>query len=280
MKQCIPICTIFLFIFLFSCTKNNFFQVYKVTPISKISVKQSELVYDDDNCKIIYNLWEDGGNIGFVFYNKTDKNIYLNLDESFFVLNGVANNYYKSRTFTSSSSLGATSSRSTSASKSVTGVNVYGLIQTNRISATSTIGVIESEGFSVSYLEERIICIPAKTSKSIAEYKINGSLFRNCELLRFPLPRQAKTIKLTKTESPMVFSNRLSYSFGRNDVLIKVQNEFYVSEITNYPEREMYTKQYEESCGKRSLKPVLYFSHESADKFYLKYTKGSDASKY
>jgi hypothetical protein len=243
-------------------------------------VKESELVYDDENCKITYNLWEDGGNIGFVFLNKTDKNIYLNLDESFFVLNGVAYDYYQNRTFTKSSSVSTSASRNASASKSVTGVNVDGYIQTNRIAVTNTIGVSAAEGFSVSYLEERIICIPAKTSKSIAEYKINGSLFRNCELLRFPLPRQAKTIKLTKAESPMVFSNRLSYSFGRNDVLIKVQNEFYVSEITNYPEREMFTKQYDEFCGKRNLKPSLYFSHESADKFYLKYTKGKDVSKH
>ena len=59
--------------------------------------------------------WDILGNIGFQFFNKTDKNIYLNLEESFFILNGISYNYYRNRVFTNSTSSGATTSRGTSA---------------------------------------------------------------------------------------------------------------------------------------------------------------------
>ncbi|MDD4460047.1 MAG: hypothetical protein PHQ24_09620 [Proteiniphilum sp.] len=41
-----------------------------------------------------------GGNMGFGFFNKTNENIYLNLDECFFVRNDIANDYFLEREFT------------------------------------------------------------------------------------------------------------------------------------------------------------------------------------
>ena len=262
-----------------SCASTSYFQVYKATPLNKTAVKGNELVYEDDNCKINYNLWDNGGNVGFEFYNKTDKNIYINLEESFFILNNVAYNYFRNRVFTSSSSAGASATNSASASKSVTGVNLFDLIQTNRIAATNSIGLMTSSGFSVSFNEERFVCIPSKTSKIIAEYKINKSIFRDCGLYKYPSRRQIKTLKLTKTESPIVFSNRLTYSLGDKDGSYnRVENEFYVSEITNYPENAMYVSKYDEFCGKKNIIPSKYYKDVSADKFYIKYSKDVDNS--
>jgi hypothetical protein len=135
-------------VLLTSCVSTSYFQVYKVSPSDKLVIKDNLLVYEDENCMVSYNLWDEGGNIGFQFFNKTDKNIYLNLEESFFILNGVAYNYYRNRVFTSSSSSGATSSSTTSATKSLTGINYIDLLQTNKISATNSIGLITSSVFS------------------------------------------------------------------------------------------------------------------------------------
>lgn len=263
-----------------SCISTSYFQVYKTAPSDKLVVKDNLFVYEDENCKVSYNLWGEGGNIGFQFFNKTDKNIYLNLEESFFILNGVSYNYYKNRVFTSSTSSGATTSRGTTATKSVTGLNYLDLIQTNRISATNTVGLMTSAGLSVSYNEEKIVCIPSKTSKIISEYRINESLFRDCDLFKYPTKKQIKSKTFSKEQSPLVFSNRIAYTMGQTDNLIKFENEFYVTEISNYPESEMFESEYDEYCGQKSLAMTKFVKNISADKFYIKYSKGQDTWKH
>ncbi len=217
-----------------SCV-STYFQVYKTVPSDKLVVKNNLLVYEDENCKVSYNLWSEGGNIGFQFFNKTDKNIYLNLEESFFILNGVSKNYYRNRVFTS---------------------------------------------FSVSYNEEKILYIPSKTSKIISEYNINESLFRDCDLFKYPTKKQIKSKTFSKEQSPLVFSNRIAYSIGQTDNLIKFENEFYVTEISNYPESEMFESKYDEYCGQKSLTMTKYFKNVSADRFYIKYSKGKATWKH
>lgn len=259
-----------------SCMPSTYFQVYKAAPSDKLVVKDNLLVFEDDNCKVFYNLWSEGGNIGFEFFNKTDKNIYLNLEESFFVLNGMSYNYYRNRIFTNSSSSGATTLRGSAASKSLTGINYLDLLQTNRVSATSSIGLMIASGFSVSFNEEKIVCIPSRTSKIISEYNINKSLFSDCDLLKYPTKNQIKPKTFSKEQSPLVFSNRIAYNFGQFDKLINFENEFYVSEISNYPESEMFELRYDENCGRRSMTKTKYLKNVSPDRFYIRYSEEQD----
>lgn len=243
-----------------SCKSNYYYQVYKATATEKIELKDNRMVYEDANCIISYNLWDQGGNIGFSFYNKTDQNIYLNLEESFFILNGVANNYYKNRVFTDS--------KSGIVSRAISG---YSLFPMSSIAISNTTSNITSSGFSTSYTEEKIICIPFKSSKVVAEYKINESLFRDCDLMKYPSKRQVKTKSFTQSNSPIVFSNRLTYQVGKNDNWVKVANDFYVSEITNLPQSEMFSNQYEQNCGKKSRYSVQVPKDNSPNRFYIKY---------
>jgi len=255
-----------LSIVLTSCS-STYYQVYKTASSEKISLKDNLLVYEDENCKVSYNFWEDEGNIGFVFFNKTDKNIYLNLEESFFIHNGVANNYYKNRVFTNLRSAGVTVSKGAKTTKSVFELN--------------TVGIITSSGNSVSFNEEKIVCIPALTQKAITEYTINQSPFRDCDFLRFPTKRQIKSMKFNKSDSPLVFSNRIAYTIGQTDSkTIKFENEFYVTEISNYPEREITNKKFEKFCGETNRIKTKFFKKVSADQFYIKYNRGQDDMKY
>ena len=210
MKTRILLLTVLTSFLLTSCVSTNFVQVYKAMPSDKLVMQDDRIVYEDDNCKVTYYLWSEGGNIGFQFFNKTDKNIYVKLEESFFILNGIAHNYYKNRVFTNLDS-------------------------------------------SISYNEEKDVCIPPNTSKNISEYNINESLFRDCDLFKFPTKKQITTKSFTKEQSPLVFSNRISYSVGKNDNLIKFENEFYVTEISNYPENEFIEWKYEKYCGQESM---------------------------
>ena len=69
-----------------SCSK-EFYQVLTAESQS-VETQQTDMVYEDENCKITYNLWASHGNAGFIFYNKTDKNIIVNLQGSGFIFNG------------------------------------------------------------------------------------------------------------------------------------------------------------------------------------------------
>ncbi|WMI70259.1 hypothetical protein [Mangrovimonas sp. YM274] len=169
-----------------SCAKTPFYQLYDVKPTNESITKSDMLFFEDENCKITYNLWSHGGNIGFNFYNKTDSKIYIKLNECNFILNGFAYDYFKNRTFTTSESNSASTSNTSIGSVAVTGVNVYNNIQTNQIQSSSSANLSSSVGYSVSTIEDSIICIPSKTTKRVSEYSINEALIRNCDLFKYP----------------------------------------------------------------------------------------------
>ncbi|MEO8932788.1 MAG: hypothetical protein ABI295_00655 [Xanthomarina sp.] len=267
-------------IFLTSCGTTSFYQVYKTVPSNGIVNEDNYLVYEDDNCKISYNLWDDGGDVGFIFYNKTDEKIFLNLDDSFFVLNGVAYDYFKNRVFSHLSSSGITNSNTAISSKSITGINYSNLLQTNKTENTSSTNLITSSGYSVSYNEEKKLSIPSKTSKIITEYNINEFLYRDCDLFKYPTKKQVKTKNFSKNESPIVFSNRIAYTVENSDKTVKFNNDFYVSEISNYPESVLIESKFIEFCGQKNTISKKYFKNVSPDKFYVKYVKGSDIWKH
>ena len=158
----------------------------------------------------------------------------------------------------------------------MTGYNFFNLIQTNRISSINSFGVATSSSYSVSYNEEKIVSIHGMTSKVITEYSINQSLFRDCDLLKYPSLKQIKSKTFTKSNSPFVFSNRLLYTLGQSGNTTKFENEFYVTEITNYPEKEITEMKNEEYCGQKKLNMIKIVKEISPDKFYIKYSKGQD----
>ncbi|MEI7660779.1 MAG: hypothetical protein WCK34_01205 [Bacteroidota bacterium] len=268
-----------------SCaTTKVFYQVYK-TNYEGLTKKDHLVVFEDENCVVSYNLWGDGGNIGFRFYNKTDQNIFLNLDECFYISNGNAFNYYKNRVYTSSSatgvsqSSGISSSRSVDASVSVTALNYLSLLQTNSVTAGASQSVyssnstMSSKGRSVAINEEKIMCIPPQSSKIVAEYSINESPYRDCDLLRFPKNKQSIVKTFDKTNSPYIFSNLLVYKIGQNENQKKIKNEFYVTEISNLTKETMSTLNYERSCGEKSFEKQYFFKNLGPDAFYIEYVR-------
>jgi hypothetical protein len=260
--------------FLASCNSvSNYYQIYKVNPSENIVKKDNLLVFEDENCIVSYDLWQNGGNIGFNVYNKSNKNLYLNLEQSFFIFNGIANNYYKNRIFSNTSNSGTISQSTLSLSKSITGFNNLNLLQTNNKTATSNIGLVNSIGYSVSFNEEKIINIPPKTSKYITEYSINNSFYRDCDLFKYPTKKQIKTKTFSKTDSPLVFSNKIAYFMESPEKLIVFDNSFYISEIANYSEKDAFYLKTDEYCGKKGFTKSYYFNDKSPDKFYVKYVK-------
>ena len=280
MKTKFYLIIIVLSVLTFSSCRTTFYQVYRAVPSDKSMANKDALVYEDDNCEVTYNLWSHGGNMGFGFFNKSKENIYVNLDECYFVQNGVAGDYYLDREFTQTSNVGSKSSRKKGASVALTGLNLLGLLQTNQGAAEVSESLMTSSGSSVSVKEKKIITIPPGTLKYISEYNINESLYRDCDLLKYPRRKQVKTLHFMKEESPFVFSNRITYRVGESTEPVQFENQFYVSEITNYPEKEIVKEDYDEFCGEKSMEKYNNFKIKSPDRFYILYMKNYQDTKH
>ncbi|WP_321319245.1 hypothetical protein [Labilibaculum sp.] len=254
-----------------SCASSVFYQVYNVESINKSDADDKGLLFEDENCSIRYNLWGEYGDMGYEFYNKTDQNIYLDLSESFFIVNGVAHDYFQNRIFSNSASQGVSVKNT-----ATTVTSVASIFQTTPVIVASSGTSGATSGYSVSRREEKIICIPAKTSKFLGEFKINHTLLRDCDLLKYPKRKEVMPKSFDISDSPLVFSNRFLYMVGDSNEKVKLENKFYVEEITNYPEDEMFEMRYEEYCDERSFSKVLFHKFVSPKTFYIKYTKGVD----
>lgn len=46
----------------------------------------------------MYNLWSNHGEVKFAFYNKTNMDIFINMNQTSLIINGQSHNYYKNKT--------------------------------------------------------------------------------------------------------------------------------------------------------------------------------------
>jgi hypothetical protein len=292
---------LFLLVGITACEPVVHFQVFKVEPDNLTSLKNA-LVFENDQCKILYNLWERGGNIGFIFFNKTDKTIFLDKAECFFIINGIANDYFQNRTYTKSSLMGVTTSKGGAYSKSSgsqsTSSDQYAKSETNLQNALSSgilttettgsnisnsetnqfaensyfsVGVHVSKGYSVAINESSIIRIPPKSFKFISEFNILTSRYFNCDLVAYPT-REIKSLTFTKSNSPYIFRNRICYKLDSLDSApIYITNSFYVSEVSNMPPNQFFYQDYETVCGERSFYQVKFRKFAAPDKFFIEY---------
>ena len=243
-KLIIPI----LFLLLSSCTVNNYYQVFQTTPDNG-KTKNNEIVFEDTNCKVTYDLWAEFGDMGFSIYNSSENDIVVDLTKSFFVLNGVAYEYFQNRTFSKSSNTGTT----------VTSYNNPYYWNVAKVAGTSSVSS------SIAYMEKPQLTIPPKTSINISEYKVTRERYVDCDLEKFPSKKTIKTLKFDKSNSPFVFYNLITYITKRDTT--RLENKFYVNEITNYPSSEMFSRVDTIDCGIRLEFPIFVFRNSPPENF-------------
>lgn len=269
-----------------SC-KSTFYQVYDVDYDSNMKMQDNSLVYENEDCKVLYNLWSEGGFVKFSIINKTDKDIFVNLTQTFFTLNGLANEYYQGRTYST-----ATYNQVTTASASVNSIAKgvgYGSANAylsgsgfwgndtyswngNAKSTSSLTKFIKSTTQSVTVKEKEIECIPAKSFKVFGTYSVSPSWQRTCDKEKdFP----SKTYLLgsySKDNTPYTFNNRIAYGFAKNDIAEKhIDNVFWVKAITNYSEKSATedVKEKSECYGMKTSDKFKRFKIGTPNKFYI-----------
>ena len=269
----------------------HYVQVFE-TQSSKQSapVKQQNggLVYEDDECLVFYSLWANGGDASFGIFNKTDQIMYVDLGKSFFIRNGIANDYYKERAWGETTTNSASTQVSTSVAASgnlsysygasatylgnfgnlpfttydpiLTSVNAqksesYGYLRSAALANTYAI----STSTSISAKEQKIIALPPHSSKIVSEYAIANSILLDCDLDRYP--SEQASISFDETNSPLRFSNYITYRLGDNQQEKIIENNFYVSKIINYA--QPYTFEYVE----RAKRPCQNLTEDDSKKY-------------
>jgi hypothetical protein len=92
--------------------------------------------------------------------------------------------------------------------------------------------------------------------------------------LKYPTKeKDISTIKFDKSNSPIVFSNRLLINVGFSTEPVSIDNQFFVSEITNFPMDMMEEGIYEEYCGQKSTITTYKLKYLSPYHFYHIYRK-------
>lgn len=281
MKKLLLVAFVALFI-LSSCSK-TFYQVYTVeTP--GLSKDNAVLVYENEDCKVLYNLWQENGNIGFMISNKMEKDLFLILPQTFFIKNGIAYDYFLNREMTMSNTNSVSIGKSLSESlNGLVGVSksLYGydlktqypasVLASASIAASSTTEnrVTKSTQFGkeVTMREKAIICIPPKSYKMITEYLILEKPFISCE---YPKKRSYPN-KFTKESSPLTFLNRIAYSLDKEGKNLKyIENEFWLSELINYTKKDFLRRKRVNECGEPTRQVTYEFNFYAPDKFYNK----------
>ena len=274
-----------------SCAPTVFYQLYN-TESSNVEMNENRIIYENDDIKVVYDFWGNQGNSDFLIINKTDSNVFIDLNKSHLVKNGIAKTYFQNRTFSesSSSSLSVRNyysssylNKSTNSFGNVYYSNGFGIANSqintsgNLSTSSSKSKSIIAKGFSVTYIEKDIICIPKNSAKIFNGFSLNTDIYRDCDLLRYPSRKSIESKKFDKENTPLNIKNIITYSFDENNSnsLKEIENNFWVSEISNYNSTEFYKVKYPEYCGEKSQYLKRYYLFYKPNRFYIKYSKGS-----
>lgn len=219
-----------------SCSQlYNFVQVLEAQS-SSVKSEDGRLVYEDENCTIYYALWSEGGKATFAIYNKTDEMLIVDPSKSFFIKNGIAQDYFSG---------------------------------------------------------EPIIAIPSHTKRIMSESPLMEELLLDCDLDRYPAEKAS--ISYDETNSPLRFTNFITYHIGNSTQEKVIENKFYIAKVTNYA--EPYSRTFVER-GKRPCQNMtsddsenykdtyptkvydMVYTFDRSNRFYFEYHKWSKRKLY
>lgn len=250
----------------FTACSPMYYQVYNIESDDTIK-KDNNFVFSNEDCEIKYDFWGEGGDLFFIFTNKTDKDICINLERSCFILNNFAHNYYESEV---------------SITRSIATLHEFGKVagasysisdrrasETISVAATSSSISQKTSSTSVETKKPNKIWIPANSSKAISEFKILTNAFLDCSNKELDLPKKtSETIKYTKNNSPLIFSNRIVYHFANDSKDKIVENKFWIADYTNHNSTVVIETLMIKDCFGNSKSQKVFKIQERFNSFY------------
>ena len=248
-----------------SCSTSSFIQVVDVK--GTVPTENNNFVYSDNAVKITYSMWANGGNAGFIIENITDKTVYVDLTNTFFIENGAAHDYFLNRTY------GRGSAYTYTATKSATAA-AFGIWSLSKLpgskSYTAAASATSGSTSSVSVSDKPIVAIPPHSYKSISEYSIASDVIEDCSVKLFPKKKAPESLTFTEQNTPIKFTNYITYSVGEDGKPIVITNDFYVAGYTNYTNEEIVEKA-KVGCKEQAIEK--YNTKAAGTRYYVTYGK-------
>lgn len=246
------------------CKLKTYYQVYQTLPVNTDACQQKEgmIVHDGNDCSVAYNFYAEDGHGGFWLTNNTDSVIFIYLDQSFFILNGEANDYYQARRWTTTNSQTLQSSTQSGKSK-----------KKNKRSTSTTQGTSQTSTRALAYEERGMVMVPPHSTKHIAEFQINTTKLELCGVKETPSRSKPSGTSFTQDNSPITFGNYVTYTVG-NGKKKHIDDRFFVSEIINVHGKAMVELvRQKDACGKPKGDKVQQLRYATPDRFYVTYKK-------
>lgn len=249
-----------------SCN-STYYQVYEMGSNSLVQ-KENSMVFENEDVKVLYNLWSNDGRVAFVIENNTPNDIFVDMSQSFLIVNGMANDYYRDREFTTTS-------------LTAVGVDFGRTLWTRQYDVpTRTIATHSSTTHtstsSVTEREKPVICIPAKSYKSFGSYTLAPTLQIKCSK-NVDMPNSHSIVATyVETTSPLKANNRIAYSYDKDCHNLKfIDNDFYVVSVKNYSNNAAVEKvKTKENCYDKQTTTSYQFKIGGPNKFYKTYDGG------
>lgn len=269
-----------------SSCNTYYYQVFSVETNGAQQVDNS-LVFENEDCKVCYNLWSNNGKVNFAFFNKTDKDIFINLGQTFFIKNGFAIDYYQGRTYSTQRNT-LTSNSFTIASAASNGIGIWSkniyMEDASVLGLAKTTKSVNSSSYAITTEEKEIVCVPAKCYKTFAYYEASPSQVITCNNDKDYPTNIANVAEYNQSNTPLTITNRIAYGFQKDDVAEKhIENTFWISSIKNYSQNAATEKVIiKDECDQRKSNNTNTFSIQQKinqfkiggpDKFYIFYTK-------
>lgn len=192
MKRLVSLLSVVL---LSSCTKS----IYHVASVQSEQVKsiENDFLFENEDLKVVYNLWEPGGRMRFLVYNKTDQPLYIDWSKSFLGRNDTKMLYSQLPPFTKKEYI-----------DTVRYVYRNAFVEPYRITARAN---LPTE-------------IPSQTYVAIADFPIQQVVLN--------AKTKDKVFTYTKENSPLRVGQQLTYSFDKTLANARsVEHSFWVDKI-------------------------------------------------
>lgn len=292
-RNTFKVCFLILCAYLTSCAPKYYYQILNVGHNEEIKNNSEQgLFYEDENISIAYDFsLVENGNTMFVFSNKTDSIIRIYLDESFFIRNGLAFNYYEnvSRSYGKTKTISLSSSNSTAAmatlSKNISNSSYFNITARNISlydhSETNTLEMqtiasksMNSEVTNTSMRTENempYILLPPLSSKFIGgAYLFSPWRFTNEALEEFPKRRNTENkLDFNEQNTPLTIRNYITYQVGTGKKH-HIDNAFYVKSIHNYNGKDVFEKRIVREGNKDVIKTTWHINIKP-DMIYILY---------
>ena len=227
-----------------SCSFTNYYQLHQIS--SETNSQANNLT---DKLEIEYDFWSNGGQVTISIENKTNKEMIVDLERSYFIKNGVSFQFYRNE------------------SNSTTYASSTNYSTKNQNTSQRTISI--KEEYTKVINENKNIYIAPKSKVLISKFKIQESRLIICELNK--IPNEPKTVTFSKENSPT--NLRYFWTVYSKSDTINLETEHFVKAISNH-KKDDFIKMIDTSvCGTKLPIGELIegYKFKANNSFYVEY---------